>query len=149
MDNIAAIAGPPGEHRRWPANATASAPMAASLPRPAIDAMDRCGILLIRNELIQEPLGGRTWRGVLTNATDTLFADVVACIRFHDRDGRAVGAPVSARARRLGSAAVLDLQARLPAEAVGLRVQALSWTVTGGSVELGPDTRLAFGEVQD
>ncbi|HYD26995.1 hypothetical protein [Brevundimonas sp.] len=140
MDNIAGIAGL--VHARHPSRTpvrTAAVLMAA----------DRVRILLTRNEAIREPLGGRTWRGVLTNAADALYLDVAVRLRFHDREGRPVGAPVSARAGRLDPGAGLDLQARLPAGAVGLQVRALRWTVAGRTVETGPGDRSAFGQVQD
>jgi hypothetical protein len=94
-------------------------------------------VVLSRSQLVREPLGGRTWRGELTNRGDRLYADVAVEIRFLDRSGRAVGG-LGGRAARLAPGAGLELQSRLPAGATGLRIEALRWMADGGRVELGP-----------
>lgn len=108
----------------------------------------RGDLALTRSELVREPLGGRTWRGALTNRADRLCADVAVEIRFLDRSGRAVGG-LSGRAERLAPGAGLYLQSRLPAGATGLRLQALRWTADGERVELGPYQPWAVGAVPD
>ena len=55
--------------------------------------------------------------------------------------------PLSARAARLEPGAGLHLQARLPAAAAGLRIEALRWTRDGRTVEFGPGAPLVFGSV--
>lgn len=150
MENSAGTLGARGR-RGWLAPAgTVAALVAIGQPLYVMEtADDRDSIVLTRNAVVEEPLGGRTWRGVLANVTEAPCTDVAVRIRFHDRAGRPVGAPVSARAGRLAPGAGLDLQARLPAEAVGLQVLALRWTVAGRTVALGPDERWPFGYVQD
>ncbi|HEY0600497.1 FxLYD domain-containing protein [Brevundimonas sp.] len=151
MENSAGAAASSRAGRGWLAPAgTVAALMAIGLPLYVIEATDdRDKVVLTRNEAIGEPLGGRTWRGGLANATDRALTDVSVQIRFHDRAGRPVGAPVSARAARLGPGARLDLQARLPAAAAGLQIWALRWTGEGGeTVGLGPYERWTFGHVQ-
>ena len=106
-------------------------------------------VVLARNEVVHEALGGRTWYGALANASDDALADVSVHIRFHDGEGRPVGTPLSARAARLGPGALLHLQARLPGEAVGLKVHALRWSRDGRTVELAPGAPRAFGVLQD
>jgi hypothetical protein len=101
-------------------------------------------VVLTRSQLVREPLGGRTWRGALTNLGDRLHADVAVDIRFIDRNGRAVGG-LGGRVARLAPGAGLELQSRLPTGATGLRIQSLRWTADGGRVELGPYEPLGFG----
>ncbi len=98
-------------------------------PRPA----------LTRNEVLHETLGGRTWLGALTNPGGAVCADVAVRLRFVDRAGRAVGAPVSARTAWLEPGAGLHLQARMPAAAAALELLSLRWTANGRSVELAGD----------
>lgn len=104
----------------------------------------RDDIVLIRSQLVREPLGGRTWRGALTNPGDRLYADVVIEIRFLDRNGRAVGR-LGGRADRLAPGARLDLQSRAPAGATSLRIESLRWTADGARVERGPWAAWVFG----
>jgi hypothetical protein len=122
--------------------------MVADRPLQALDAAAAGAVRLVRNEAVGEPLGGRTWRGVLANATDRAVADLQARIGFHDEEGRSVGAPVTARAGRLAPGAALNLQARLPASAVGLSIDDLRWTADGRSVEIVGGEPWRFGVVQ-
>ena len=92
----------------------------AALPRP--DA-----VALTRSQLVEEPLGGRTWRGAVTNHGDRLYTRLTVEIRFVDRDGRAAGG-LSGRAERLAPGAGLELQSRLPTGAAGLRIGSLQWS---------------------
>lgn len=151
MANTVEIAGERTARPWWIAPAGTVAVLAAvGGPIWALHAADRRDdLVLSRNEVMQEALGGRTWFGALANAADGAVANVSVHIRFHDRDGRPVGTPLSARAPRLAPGAVLHLQARLPAGATGLRIQALRWTAAGRTVELGPAPPLPFGAVRD
>ncbi|MBI2261784.1 MAG: hypothetical protein HYU62_08990 [Caulobacterales bacterium] len=97
----------------------------------------RDDLALSREQLVREPLGGRTWRGTLTNRGDGLCAAVAVEIRFLDRNGRAMGG-FSGRAERLAPGGGLELQSRLPAGAAGLQIQSLRWTAGGDRVERGP-----------
>ena len=106
---------------------------------------DRDGIGLTRNEAVTEALGGRTWLGALSNLTGGPRADVAVRIRFLDHEGRPVGTPLGARAAHLGPGGRLHLQARLPAAATGLRIEALRWTRDGRTVQFGPGAPLVFG----
>lgn len=108
----------------------------------------RPGPALGRDEVMRETLGGRTWRGALTNPTDRACADVTVRVRFLDRAGRVVGAPVGAHASWLEPGAALHLQARLPAEAAGLEIAALRWTAGGRAFDLGPGDPRLFGPVR-
>jgi hypothetical protein len=147
MAITAEIAGRRSGRRWWVAPAGTVAALAViGAPLYAIHAADdRDDVILTRNEVMREALGGRTWFGALANATDSPRTEVAVRIRFHDRDGRPVGSPLSARAARLGPNEAMHLQARLPAEAVGLRIHALRWTAGGRVVEFGPGEPLPFG----
>lgn len=151
MANTAEMAGTRGARPWWTVPVgTVAALAAVGGPIWAFHAADRRNeVVLSRNEVTQESLGGRTWFGALSNAGDGALADVSVHIRFHDRDGRPVGTPVSARAARLEPGAILHLQARLPAEAAGLSIQTLRWTGGGRLVALGPSAPLAFGALPD
>lgn len=94
-------------------------------------------VTLTRSQLVEEPLGGRTWRGALTNLGDRLYTGLTVEIRFVDRDGRAAGG-LSGRAGQLAPGAELALQSRLPAGATGLRIQSLRWTADGERTDPGP-----------
>lgn len=141
-----------GSARRWrvvPVG-TIAAPAAVGGPAGAFrPAGRRNDLVLGRNEVMQEALGGRTWFGALANAGPDSLVDVAVHIRFHDRDGRPVGTPLGAHAAGLAPGAVLHLQARLPAGATGLRIHALRWTGGGRRVESGPAAPLAFGILPD
>lgn len=95
-------------------------------------------LILTRSQLIREPLGGRTWRGALTNQGDRVYAGVAIEIRFLDRNGRAVGG-LGGRADRLAPGGLLDLQSRAPAGAVGVRIESLRWTAGGTPHQRGPE----------
>lgn len=87
-------------------------------------------IALTRSQLVEEPLGGRTWRGALTNLGDRHYTGLMVEIRFVDRDGRAAGG-LNGRAERLAPGAALELQSRLPTGAAGLRIGSLRWMADG------------------
>lgn len=135
----------------WPVPAGAVAALAViGGPIYALHAAGRQDdVVLARNEVAPEALGGRTWYGALANGSDDALADISVQIRFHDREGRPAGAPLSARAARLDPGAVLHLQARLPAEATGLRIHALRWTVGGRWIERHASAPLPFGALPD
>lgn len=140
-----------GGGRWWVAPAGAVAALVAiGAPILAIDAADgRDDMVLTRNEVLHEALGGRTWLGALNNVGRGARTDVVVRIRFHDRHGRPVGSPVSARATRLEPGDGLHLQARIPAEATGLQIWSLQWTTGGRTVRFGPYEPWAFGRIGD
>ncbi|GAA0869808.1 hypothetical protein GCM10009116_16440 [Brevundimonas basaltis] len=148
MANTAEIV---GDRRGWVAPfAPVSSRAAISSPILALRiGGDRNGVALTRNEVVREALGGRTWRGALTNIASTPRTAVSVEIHFHDRSGRVVGAPVSARVGGLDPGAAIHLQARLPAEAAGLSVHALRWADGGRRVTLERPEPLPFGCLPD
>jgi hypothetical protein len=150
MENSAGVEPVSRSRRAWltPAG-TVAALMAIGLPVALMGAdAGREDIVLTRNEAVAEPLGGRTWRGALGNRSDRTRLNVMVRIVFHDRLGRPVGAPLSARAARLDPGARMDLQARLPADAVGMRIHGLRWTAAGRTIERTPRDLHSFGVVQ-
>ncbi|MFN3931996.1 MAG: hypothetical protein ACK4JY_09640 [Brevundimonas sp.] len=100
-------------------------------------AAGRDRVALTRSQLVEEPLGGRTWRGALTNLGDRLYTGLTVEIRFVDRDGRAAGG-LSGRAERLAPGSGLELQSRLRAGAAGLRIGTLRWAAEGERGETDP-----------
>lgn len=116
-------------------------------PAPAVWAASGPDDLrLAGHAVIRETLGGRTWRGALVNPGDGPCIDVMVRIRFHDRDARPVGSPLTARARWLAPGAALHLQSRLPDAAVGLRIESLRWVGGGRAVRVAAGPLLAFRE---
>jgi hypothetical protein len=113
------------------------------VPTPRPDA-----VALTRSQLVEEPLGGRTWRGSLTNLGDRLYTDLRVEIRFVDRKGRTLSG-LDHRAGRLAPGAELDLQSRLPAEATGLRIEALDCSVEGVRCERSTGRTWPFDRVPD
>ncbi len=105
---------------------------------PSASCRGQTGPVLTRNEVLRETLGGRTWLGAVTNRGERACTGLQVRIRFLDRTGTAVGAPVSARTDWLEPGAALHLQARLPPEAAGLEIVSLRWTAAGRTVELAP-----------
>ena len=99
---------------------------------------------LTRSEVLHETLGGRTWLGALSNPGGGVCADLTVRLRFVDGAGRAVGAPVSARADWLEPGAALHLQARLPVGAGALQIVSLRWSAGGRNFELAPGGVLAL-----
>lgn len=100
-------------------------------------------VALTRSQLVEEPLGGRTWRGALTNLGDRLYTGVTVEIRFIDHDGRDAGG-INGRAEQLAPGAEMDLQSRLPTGRTGLRIGSLRWTADGGSNRDRPDPAAAL-----
>lgn len=113
--------------------------------RPAVPHRATRELVLARNVVMREALGGRTWRGALDNPGAGPVLGVSVLIRFHDRDGRTVGAPLRAGTPWLAAGGRLHLQARLPPAAIGLRLQSLRWTRDGRRVAAGSGHPVAFG----
>lgn len=128
----------------------AAGPRVRPGPSGAIGAIRRLdGVVLARSVVMHETLGGRTWVGVLANIADVACVEAAVRIRFLDREGRPVGAPVSARAARLTPGAAIHLRARLPAAAAGLQIESLRWTAGGRIVEPGPFAPRGFAFSRD
>jgi hypothetical protein len=104
-------------------------------------------IVLTQNMAVPQE-GGRLWRGTYWNHTDRTYSNVDVVILFLDKDGRPVG-QVNGGASTLDPGEVFHLEAKLPPEAVNMRMYQLRWGASGEQkVVLGPFQPWAFGYVQ-
>jgi len=78
-------------------------------------------LALVQNEVVNAPLGQRTWAGSFINTNDRTLRDVAVTVDFLDSQDRTVGKTV-AEAPELPFNTQLKLQAPLPPEAVRLRI---------------------------
>jgi hypothetical protein len=83
-------------------------------------------LALIRNDVVTEAEGQRTWAGSFVNTNGRTLRDVAVTVNFLDRQDRTVG-KAEAQAAELRFGARLDLQAPLPADAVRLRIYSVQW----------------------
>ena len=111
---------------------------------------DDGNIALVRNDVVEHE-DTQTWYGTMGNTTDSQYRDIAVTIQFLDSSDQPVG-QVMGSADLLEPGESFNLQARLPAEAVAIRVYSLEW-VTGRNDKrtdppLGPWAPWPFGHVQ-
>ena len=95
-------------------------------------------LALVRNEIVTDDAGERTWAGTFVNTNDRTLRDVAVTVNLLDNDNRTVG-KAEAQAPELAFGQRLDLQAPLPANAVRLRIYSVQWRMDGGpAVLMGP-----------
>ena len=95
-------------------------------------------LALIRNEVVTDPVGQRTWAGSFVNTNEKTLRDVAVTVDFLDSADRTVGKAES-EAAELAFGTRLDLQATLPIDAVRLRIYSVQWRMEGGPAALmGP-----------
>jgi len=121
------------------------APLAILYVMAATDPTDN--IVLARSEVAQTP-GGRVWKGVIWNHSDSLYTDLDTVILFLDRDGKPVGQARGA-ADRLDPGEYYEMEAALAPEAAQLQIYQMRWTSYGNRAVLGPYRPWPFGYVQD
>lgn len=83
-------------------------------------------LALIRNDVITEGAGQRTWAGSFVNTNERTLRDVAVTVDFLDSQNRTVG-KAEAEADELPFGARLNLQAPLPPEAARLRIYSVQW----------------------
>jgi hypothetical protein len=83
-------------------------------------------LLLVRNDVVTEAAGQRTWVGSFVNTNDRTLRDVAVTVDFLDSGDRTV-AKAEAQAAELTFGKRLDLQAPLPPDAVRLRIYSVQW----------------------
>jgi hypothetical protein len=94
-------------------------------------------LALIRNDVVTEVTGQRTWAGSFVNTNDRTLRDVAVTVDFLDSEGRTVGKS-DAEAAELPFSTRLDLQAPLPHDAVKLRIYSVRWRMGHRAVLMGP-----------
>lgn len=83
-------------------------------------------LALVRNDVVADTAGKRTWAGSFVNTNDRTLRDVGVTVDFLDSQNRTVG-KADAKADELRLGARLNLQAPLPADAVRLRIYSVQW----------------------
>lgn len=94
-------------------------------------------LALVRNEVVANAAGPRSWTGSFANTNDHALRDVAVTVEFLDGQNRRVG-KADAQAAELPFRAHLDLQATLPSEAVKMRIYSVQWRMEGRPVLMGP-----------
>jgi hypothetical protein len=94
-------------------------------------------LALIRNEVLTDAAGQRTWAGDFVNTNDRALRDVAATVDFLDRQNQAV-ASVEAKAKELPFGKRLELRATLPPDAVTLRIYSVQWRMGRKGAFMGP-----------
>jgi hypothetical protein len=94
-------------------------------------------LALIRNEVVTDAAGQRSWEGSFVNTNSRTLRDVAVTVDLLDRENRTV-AKVEAEADELPEGARLELQAALPREAVRLRIYSVQWRMDGTAALMGP-----------
>jgi len=83
-------------------------------------------LALVRNEVMTDAAGNRTWAGSFVNTNGRTLRDVAVTVDLLDSQNRAV-AKAEAEAAELTFGMRLDLQEPLPAAAVRLRIYSVQW----------------------
>ena len=94
-------------------------------------------LALIRNDVVSDGTGHRSWMGRFVNTHDQALRDVAVAVEFIDQQGRRVGS-TSALASELTYGSYLDLQAPLPDSAVKIRILSVQWRMNEKAVLMGP-----------
>lgn len=94
-------------------------------------------LALIRNAVVTDPAGQRSWEGTFVNTNERTLRDVAVTVDFLDSQDRTVG-KAEAEADELQEGARLELQASLPREAVRLRIYSVQWRMDGTAALMGP-----------
>ena len=93
-------------------------------------------LALIRNEVVTDAAGQRTWNGSFANTNESPLRDVAVTVNFLDSQNRTVG-KAEAKAAELTFRGRLELQAQLPRDAVRLRIYSVQWRMDGRGVLIG------------
>lgn len=94
-------------------------------------------LALIRNEVLTDTSGQRTWAGSFVNTNDETLRDVAVTVDFLDNENRTVG-KAEAETAELSFDMRLDLQAPLPSDAVRLRIYSVQWRMGRTAALMGP-----------
>jgi hypothetical protein len=94
-------------------------------------------LALVRNDVVTDVSGQRTWVGSFVNTNARALRDVAVTVDFLDGENRTV-AKADAAAAQMPFSARLDMQARLPADAARLRIYSVQWRMGKTAVLMGP-----------
>jgi hypothetical protein len=94
-------------------------------------------LALVRNEVVTDTAGQRSWAGSFVNTNDETLREVAVTVDFLDRQNRPVG-KVDAEAAELPFSKRLELRAPLPPDAVRLRIHSVQWRMGRAAALMGP-----------
>lgn len=94
-------------------------------------------LALIRNDVVTDSAGRRTWEGSFVNTNEKPLREVAVTVDFLDSQDRTVG-KAEARAAELPFGAQLTLQSPLPEAAARLRIHSVQWRMGKRGVLMGP-----------
>ena len=94
-------------------------------------------LALVRNDVVTEAAGQRTWAGSFVNTHERTLRDVAVTVDLLDSADRTV-ARAEAEAAELMYGRRLDLQAPLPPDAVRLRIYSVQWRMDRTNALMGP-----------
>jgi hypothetical protein len=94
-------------------------------------------LALVRNDVLTDSAGQRTWAGTFVNTNERPLRDVAVTVDFLDKGNITVG-KAEAEAAELTSGARLELRAPLPPDAVRLRIYSVQWRMDGTNALMGP-----------
>lgn len=94
-------------------------------------------LALVRNEVLSNDAGQRTWKGSFVNTNDQTLRDVVVAVDFLDSQNQPIGR-ANAAAAELPYGTRLDLQSPLPPEAARLRIHTVQWRMGSKAATMGP-----------
>jgi hypothetical protein len=83
-------------------------------------------LALVRNDVVTDAAGQRTWAGSFVNTNGRTLRDVAVTVDLLDGQNRTVG-KAEAQAPELTFGMRLDLQAPLPSDAVRMRIYSVQW----------------------
>jgi hypothetical protein len=93
-------------------------------------------LALIRNDVVTDAAGQRTWVGSFVNTNDRTLRDVAVTVDLLDNANRTV-AKAKADAAELPFGSQLNLQEPLPADGVRLRIYSVQWRTDGTNALMG------------
>jgi hypothetical protein len=94
-------------------------------------------LALVRNEVVVDAAGERSWAGSFVNTNERALRDVAVTVDFLDSQDRTVG-KAEAETAELPFGARLNLQAPLPTDAVRLRIYSVQWRMGRTAALMGP-----------
>jgi hypothetical protein len=94
-------------------------------------------LALVRNDVVTEAAGERTWAGSFVNTHERTLRDVAVTVDLFDSGDRTVG-KAEAEAAELRYGMRLDLQAPLPLDAVRLRIYSVQGRMDRTNALMGP-----------
>jgi hypothetical protein len=94
-------------------------------------------LALVRNEVVTDAAGQRTWAGSFVNTNERTLRDVAVTVDFLDSQDRTIG-KAEAESPELSFGMRLDLQEALPRDAVRLRIYSVQWRMGRTGALMGP-----------